>query len=337
MSQTSAIETATSAQPLGVEITARALRVDYGAFTALDLPSLVVAGRIIAVIGHNGAGKSTLIKALLNLIPPASGSVGVEELAANRRRRLAPERDMAFCPEMGSVFADITVESYIKLWCRLKQGDGAFYRRGGSRYVDLLSITPLLRKFGRELSKGQRRRVQTAIGFLTEPRFFLFDEPFDGLDVQRTNELSTLIAQESETRSFLISSHRMDVVQRLADVVVVLKEGTCLAAGKVEAVSAELSGRTAIISAGEHAPRVIDLVAAHFPTALLARRGGQITVTGPTVDPAALYATLASLGGTPPQIEIVPPRLVDAMNYHLLSLRGRTTETSGRAAATAAE
>jgi ABC-2 type transport system ATP-binding protein len=320
-----------------VEINARALRVDYGAFTALDLPTLTVAGRVIAVIGHNGAGKSTFIKALLNLIPPASGVIGVEAFVATQRQRLIPERDMAFCPEMGSVFADITVESYIRLWCRLKQGDGTFYRHTGSRYIELLSISPLLRKLGRELSKGQRRRVQTAIGFLTEPRFFLFDEPFDGLDVQRTNELSTLIAAESETRSFLISSHRMDVVQRLADVVVVLKEGTCLAAGRVEAVCAELSGRTAIITAGEAAPHVSDLVSTRFPTALLSRRGGQITVTGPMVDPAALTAALAPLGDTPILIDIVAPRLVDAMNYHLLSLRGRPTETSGRAAATAAE
>jgi len=222
-----------------VRIEADDLSVRYSEFVALSIDRLRAEGRIIGVIGHNGAGKSTLIKALLGLFVPHSGSLCVK---GHEGDPLIPERDMAFCPENGAVFADISVESYLRLWCRIKHNEPHYYRRQGAKYVERLEISPLLSKKGRELSKGQRRRVQTALGFMSDPRLFLFDEPFDGLDVQRTNELMEIVEEEGAHRAFLISSHRMDVMERLADIVVVLRNGKVVSIGDVAHVCAELSG-----------------------------------------------------------------------------------------------
>jgi ABC-type multidrug transport system ATPase subunit len=213
------------------------LALRYTDLVALDIPALRVTGRVIAVLGHNGAGKSTLIKALLGLLSPAAGSLAVRRADG---AALIPADHMAFCPETGAVFSDVTVERYLQLWCRIKQNDARYYRREGSRYVERLSIAELLAKRGRELSKGQRRRVQTAIGFMGNPRLFLFDEPFDGLDVQRTTDLMEIVEEERAARAFLISSHRMDVMERLADVVVVLQHGRVAAAGTPEQVCQQL-------------------------------------------------------------------------------------------------
>jgi ABC-type multidrug transport system ATPase subunit len=132
----------------GARITTHDLRVSYGNFVALDLPDTNLAGRVIAIIGHNGAGKSTFIKTTLNLVQTSRGSLRVTDTHDNVVTPLLPQRHLAFCPEMGAVFADITVESYIKLWCRFKQRDALYYRRAGSRYIELLSIAPLFRKLG---------------------------------------------------------------------------------------------------------------------------------------------------------------------------------------------
>lgn len=207
--------------------------VCYSELVALHFPELRAEGSVIALLGHNGAGKSTLIKSILGLLDPHSGSLTVSD---SQGLRLQPERDMGFCPETGAVFADIAVERYLQLWCRIKHGDARYYQRAGSDYVERLSIGELLRKRGRELSKGQRRRVQTALGFMSDPRLFLFDEPFDGLDVQRTNDLMEIVEEERSKRAFLISSHRMDVMERLADVVVVLQRGQVACAGSVHDV-----------------------------------------------------------------------------------------------------
>lgn len=221
-----------------VTLEARGLSLRYSDLIALNIPELQVTGRVIAVLGHNGAGKSTLIKALLAVLSPHSGSLGIKNSSG---MELQPEEHLAFCPENGAVFSDITVERYLQLWCRIKHNSPLYYRRAGSAYVERLSIAELLGKRGRELSKGQRRRVQTAIGFMSDPRLFLFDEPFDGLDVQRTTDLMEIVEEERDRRAFLISSHRMDVMERLADMVVVLQNGRVASAGPVDLVCRELT------------------------------------------------------------------------------------------------
>lgn len=221
-----------------VSLEAHDLSVRYTDLVALEIPELVARGQIIAVLGHNGAGKSTLIKALLGLLVPHSGSLQLRDATGSILR---PEEHMAFCPENGAVFADISVESYLRLWCRIKHDDPRYYLKAGAPYVERLSISQLLAKKGRELSKGQRRRVQTALGFMSDPRLFLFDEPFDGLDVQRTNDLMEIVEEERANRAFLISSHRMDVMERLADLVIVLRNGSVVSVGSVSQVCADLT------------------------------------------------------------------------------------------------
>jgi len=303
-----------------VRLEAAKLTVSYTNTVALRSLEFDVTGRVIALIGHNGAGKSTLIKTALGLLTPSTGSLSAVD--AGSGALLTPVDHMAFCPETGAVFADIPVESYLALWCRLKHGDPRYFRGPGRRFIEILSLEPLLKRFGRELSKGQRRRVQTAIGFLTTPRLFLFDEPFDGLDVQRTSELSELIMRESGGMSFVVSSHRMDVVEQIADAVIVLRDGEIAAAGPVDEVVRALAGQSTIIS---HAARVDELMAelaSRFPASLITRIASQVTITGFDTPLAELTAVVRAHGIGEHGIETTRPRLVDAMNFHLRSIQG---------------
>ena len=222
-----------------VTIDINKLTVNYVDLVALAIPTMSITGNVIALIGHNGAGKSTFIKTLLGLLEQRRGSFSLKDSTG---LILRPDEHLAFCPENGAVFADIAVERYLQLWCRIKHGQSAYYRTHGAHYIERLGIRELLSKKGRELSKGQRRRVQTALGFIADPALFLFDEPFDGLDVQRTNDLMEIVEEERTKRAFLISSHRMDVMERLADTIIVLQKGTLASVGSVSDTCQTLYG-----------------------------------------------------------------------------------------------
>jgi len=301
---------------LQIKAQINALEVAYENQVALNLSSFEVEANTIAVIGHNGAGKSTLIKTILGLLKPRSGSLNLSSNA----KLLKPQNDMAFCPESGSVFADISVEEYVRMWCRLKQRDPEYYRGEGAEIIEALQIRPLLKNLGRELSKGQRRRVQTAIGFLTSPKLFLFDEPFDGLDVQKTDELATLIERFKHKVAFIISSHRMEVVERLADKVVVLKNGGLAAHGSVSEVCAKLCPNSIIISGSQRPDAALDLLRNALPDSVVSRIGDEIKLAGDLLDRTEISKILsqASLNGV--NFKAARPSLMEAMNYHLRGL-----------------
>lgn len=312
-------ETPASSLPM-VTLRASALQVTYKTTVALRIPSLICSGGVIAIVGHNGAGKSTLIKSVLGLLPPTAGALDVTPSDA-ALGPLIPERDMAFCPETGAVFSDISVESYIKLWCRIKHQDPLYYRSRGGRYMELLNIAPLLPKLGRELSKGQRRRVQTAIGFLTTPKLFLFDEPFDGLDVQRTSELADLVLAHRSQMTFIISSHRMDVMERIADQVLVLKQGAVASVGQVDAVCSALAGTTFQISQIANMDLLTSLLRSELAQPVVGKIGSQLLITAPNLETSAVRSLLTKAGEANATISASPPRLVDAMNYHLAEMQ----------------
>jgi len=295
--------------------------VNYKDSFSLQTRALNIAGNVIAIIGHNGAGKSTLIKSILGLLPIAHGTLKASLMVQKEIRYLTPEKDMAFCPENGSVFSDISVESYVKLWCRLKHNDANFYKKAGSVYCDLLKITPLLPKLGRELSKGQRRRVQTAIGFLTNPKLFLFDEPFEGLDVEKSHALTETINDHRSKMAFIISSHRMDVIERLADAVVVLHEGRIISTGSVSTVCEEIAGQSITLHCESHDDELLSLIREKFANCLVVRIENDITVTGKGLDVRTLTNFLNEKRRENILSQATRPTLIDAMNYHLRTFR----------------
>lgn len=292
------------------------LEVAYEKQVALRCEDACFTGNIHALIGHNGAGKSTFLKTILGLLLPKNGSIEVNFTTdGTRYDKLKPEESIAYCPESGSVFSDITVRQYVELWCRLKTRDPKYYKSSeGMEVMEYLDMEPLMGKLGRELSKGQRRRVQTAIGFLISPKLFLIDEPFDGLDVQRTHRLTSLIRLFSQKMTFVVSSHRMDVMERLADFVIVFYRGRLRASGSVSEVTESLAGSTFVLETNSDHVRLQEELSLKWPKSVINSHGGYLTLTGEGIDSGQVGKVANIETG---KIRVVPPTLVDAMTYHL--------------------
>lgn len=304
-----------------VTVEIKDLRIAYGDFVALQIPELQVTGRAIAIIGHNGSGKSTMLKSMLELLVPRTGRISLLAEQDDQQIRLRPEEHMAFSPENGAVFGDLNVETYIKLWCRVKCGDGNYFKSAGRSIIETMEVEPLLHKLGRELSKGQRRRVQIAVGFLTNPRLILLDEPFDGLDIKQSNNLANSLIDHTTGRGMIVASHRMDLIERLADAIIVLKDGKVAAAGDIGQVCTTLCRQSVLITSydetGPRLPHLVTPLRQLFVSCVVNQIGGQLSISGNNVDLTSLQLFLYENQLSRIKIETVRASLVDAMNYHL--------------------
>lgn len=314
------------------------LKSYYDSTCALDIPDLAVSGNIICIIGHNGSGKSTFLKTALNLHDQHKGMISMTYTHKESSVALIPEKHLSFSPENGAIFSDISVEAYLRMWSEVKRRNRKYYLQEGMYYIEKLELTHLLKKLGRELSKGERRRVQTAAGFFCDPLCCLFDEPFDGLDIVQATNFAELLKSECHNRVFLISSHRLGIVERIASKLIVLSHGRVIANGTTEEACITLAKRSITITLPEAFVPSLDSILEEFETRLktqftelcsIAKYGNAIVVTGQEVAIENLKNLWSTMGitGIPligePIMSESTPSLTEAMTYHLINSKSQ--------------
>jgi iron complex transport system ATP-binding protein len=222
-------------------LTCADLTVRFGDRTVLDGVSVYfVAGGVTAIIGANGAGKSTLLGGLAGLIAPNRGHValGGQALAtfaaADRARRIA------YLPQTPEVAWAIDVRTLVGLGRtphRAAFGATAEDDRAVDRALDLTETAALAGRDVTTLSGGERARVLIARALAGEPEWLLADEPLTGLDPGYQLDVVALLRRMAdEGRGIVVTLHDLTLAARLADRIVVLRQGKPLAAGDAATV-----------------------------------------------------------------------------------------------------
>lgn len=200
----------------------------YGETLAVDGVSLRVgAGETVALLGANGAGKSTLIRLMTGLSEPDSGRVILcgEEMA---RKPLAAKRHVGYLPEELYFYQRLTGREYLRLVAGLK-GAGA---DSAAAEVEFFELSNVADKWVGGYSLGMRKKLGLAAAFTGGPRVLVLDEPLNGLDVEMMRKLRLRLAEERDAgRSFVVSSHVMSFVERVADRACVMSAGRVVAEG----------------------------------------------------------------------------------------------------------
>lgn len=215
-------------------ILVRALRKSYGSIAAVDGVDLQVPrGSFFGFLGPNGAGKSTTIRILTGLIPADSGSVEIlglrlpeDELAIKQRIGLVPDESLLFDRLTGAEFLEFVGRMY-----------GLDRRTAVDRAAGLLDLLELKidRKVIGEYSKGMRKRVAMAASLIHHPDLFLMDEPFEGVDAVGARLMKDiLLDQVRRGATVFLTSHVLEVVERLCDRVAIINNGAIAAAGTME-------------------------------------------------------------------------------------------------------
>lgn len=244
----------------------RDLSAGYPGVLALDGVDLAVRpGSLCALLGANGSGKSTLFASLLGLRRPFAGTVSIFGSSPSRARR---SNLVSYLPQLDAVDHSfpVTVGQLVMMGRHPHQGITRRVRAEDRDVVesalDQVDLLPLRHRTVGELSGGQRRRAMLARSIAQQAPLMLLDEPFAGVD-RASEELivSVLHRLRDDGTSLLVSTHRLDGVEAMADEVVLLHRRV-LAAGSpatvltkeqlARAFGAVLSSETGQQDTGQH-------------------------------------------------------------------------------------
>jgi ABC-2 type transport system ATP-binding protein len=202
----------------------------FGGQLALDHVSLdVPPGVVCALLGENGAGKTTAIRILLGLTDPDAGQATVLGLDSTRQGQLIRSR-VGYVPERPTLYEWMTVSE-------IGWFTAGFYGSGFlQRYLQLAAAyqLPPGRKI-KSLSKGMRAKVSLSLALAHEPELLILDEPTSGLDtLVRREFLEGMVDIAAAGRTVLLSSHQIGEVERVADIVAIIRAGKLLLVERLE-------------------------------------------------------------------------------------------------------
>ena len=235
----------------------------FGQLKAVDDVSVTVGeGEILGLIGPNGAGKSTFFNCLTGDIVPTTGMVTLAGTDVTRRSPEArAELGLARTFQLPQTFGGMSVLENVMIGAFLRTGDTREARDRARAVLDVVDMTTLADTPAKTLGTPGRKRLEIARALATEPKVLLLDEAMAGLnptEVRRAIDLVRTIHGTGIT--LVIVEHIMEVINSLADRVIVFHQGREIASGSPREVTADTAvieaylGKRAARKAGAHAP-----------------------------------------------------------------------------------
>ena len=240
------------------------------------------AGRCTALLGPNGSGKTTLFRIAAGLLQATTGS-----------REGVPPRALGYCPQADPLWPDLTAREHLELVAGLHGVAVAEARGRATELLTLLDLLPHAAKQAATLSGGMRRRLAVATALVHRPQCLLLDEPFAGLDAPQTARLEALLAELVKAgASVVVATHDLDQAARIADHLLLLREGRLLHDGSVASLRAKAPSHLLELALpSEAAGRLLARLAARGIAARTTEEG--LSVAGDGV--AALQALATEL------------------------------------------
>jgi ABC-2 type transport system ATP-binding protein len=220
-------------------ISVRDLRKVYGNKAAVDGLSLTVPrGCFFGFLGPNGAGKSTTIRMLTGLIPPTSGSIELLGMSLQDQSLKIKQR-IGLVPDESLLFDRLTGAEFLEFVGRMYGLERPVARERARALLGLFELEDNPRKLIAEYSKGMRKRVAMAASLIHHPDLFLMDEPFEGVDAVGARLMKDiLLDQVRRGATIFLTSHVLEVVERLCDRVAIIHEGRIVTEGTLDELRA---------------------------------------------------------------------------------------------------
>jgi ABC-2 type transport system ATP-binding protein len=304
-------------------VEAKGLTKRFGDYVAVDhLDFTVPTGTVVSLLGPNGAGKTTVVRMLATLLAPDGGTARVDGHDIVREAH-AVRRVISLTGQFAALDPNLTARENLVLVGRLRGKTRGESNRLADTLLERFDATEFAGRLAKQLSGGQRRRVDLAAGLVDRPKLLVLDEPTTGLDPRSRQVVwSTVRDLVAEGITLLLTTQYLEEADALADSVVLIDRGREIAAG----TPAQLKARV-----GDQRVDVIAADSAAYEGLRAALSGGfevsgkpeqrtlSIPAPGDAGDLARVAAAVADTGLAVDEIALRRPTLDDAF----LALTGR--------------
>lgn len=211
------------------------LTKQYDEKIALNNVSFTIEdGEIFGLIGHNGAGKSTTIKSLVSIIEPTSGEIYYNGKSL-KDNRLNCKKQIGYVPDTPDMFLSLSAYEYWELVADLYELDPETKEERIYNYCKLFNMVGNEHNSISSFSHGMRQKVFLIAALISEPKFWIMDEPMTGLDPQAAFDLKNLMKEHTKKgNSVLFSTHVLEVAEHLCDRIGILSNGKLIFIGTLE-------------------------------------------------------------------------------------------------------
>jgi len=211
----------------------------FGELTAVDNITLSVApGQFFGFLGPNGAGKSTTIKMLTGLLEPSAGSIEILGRPFNSSA-LDLKRQIGVVPEGMALFGRLTAREYLRFVGRMYGLDRQTTDERTDELLDFMQLANESKKLVTDFSHGMQKKLSLAAAVIHAPRVLFLDEPFEGVDAIASGMLKTMLqGMINRGATIFLTSHVLEIVERLCSHVAIIHQGRLVANGALEELRA---------------------------------------------------------------------------------------------------
>ena len=311
-----------------IAIQTQGLTKRFGNFVAVDSLDLRVDdGTVVALLGPNGAGKTTTVRMLATLIAPDGGSARVAGFDVVHDAARVRER-ISLTGQFAALDKHLTARENLILMAQLRGRNSREARRVADRLLERFDAEPVRDRLVKNLSGGERRRIDLAAGLIDRPHVLVLDEPTTGLDPRSRQVVwSTVRELVAEGVTLLLTTQYLEEADALADRVVLIDRGREVAAGTPAQLKSQVGEqRVDVVAAdGEAFERLEALLWERFEiTPLVAQRTVSVAAPRETADLERVAGAVHEAGIAVDEIALRRPTLDDAF----LALTGHTATES---------
>ncbi|MDE2363598.1 MAG: ABC transporter ATP-binding protein [Hyphomicrobiales bacterium] len=210
---------------------------------AVDRLDLEIArGEFYALLGPNGAGKTTTLRMVAGLLPPDAGEISIFGVDA-RKAAVEAKRITAWLPDEPMLYDKLTPLEYLEFVAGLWSVPTATAEKRAEELLATLGLADNARQRCEGFSRGMKQKVALAGALIHDPQLLMLDEPLTGLDAQAARQVKDLLRERTRAGcSVILTTHILEVAERLADRIGIIQRGRLVAEGTMSQLQAQAGG-----------------------------------------------------------------------------------------------